>query len=265
MWPPWRRHLIDHLDLEPVPLGPHGPEVDAAQGLGPVGAEPRSGVVHPQPQHERGVDVPALRQQPAVPRPVGDRSPRDIARSRPPGPRRLRGGRSARGAPRARATGRRPSRRRPPSPGRGPRRTRRDTHFPTRTSRARRSTWMFPSSEPNRSAISAVESGLPSSTTSTPPSGNGGPDATQHVIDVLGLVVRGEDDEGAHGGHLRCPPCSLRCHPRPPIGFPARSSATPPARALAPSLPRELPTMSPRSPRRTPPPGPPHWPPRARR
>ena len=45
--------LVDHLDLEPVALGPHRAEVDAPQDLGPVGPEPRRRVGDVQPEEQR--------------------------------------------------------------------------------------------------------------------------------------------------------------------------------------------------------------------
>ncbi len=72
--------LQDHLDLEPVPLGPHLVEVDPAQGLGPVGPEARRRVRDVQAQQQCGVDVATLRQKAAVPAPVGDLAPVHVAR-----------------------------------------------------------------------------------------------------------------------------------------------------------------------------------------
>ena len=53
--------------------------------------------------------------------------------------------------------------------------------------------------------MSAVPSGLPSSTTSTVAVGSGGPDPPQHAVDVLRLVVGGQDHQDVHRRQLTGP------------------------------------------------------------
>ena len=170
-----------------------------------VGAEPGGGVVHREPEHRARVeaaDREIARRSPASSR-GSTRPARSASRSR--GRRRPRPRRRARAARRGRARGRRPSRSSRRSPARGRRGTRRGTRSRGPTSAARRSTSMPPSSLAELLGAVAVPSGLPSSMTSTSASGSAAAGASQHVVDVLDLVVRRQHHEDAHRGRAYRP------------------------------------------------------------
>ena len=74
------RHSVRHLDLESVPLGFDGVDVELRHQVAAVRPVPGGEVAHAETEHDGRVAVAVLRQGSAVPRPVRDLTARDVAR-----------------------------------------------------------------------------------------------------------------------------------------------------------------------------------------
>jgi hypothetical protein len=185
---PRARRSIRHLDLEGIPVGPDGREIELGDEPGAVGAEPGRRIGERQRQRPARIPVAPARQGTAAQGPPGIDPPRTyrdpMARSAPSSITRNRCGSAAGSWERSLSISTRTW-----IPAGVPRRTHRGTQTPTPICLRARARRCWPSVAPLARAISAVPSGLASSDDQQIRRGHGGSQLPQDRRDVGGFVV----------------------------------------------------------------------------